>query len=264
MEQRVPRSHGVWRVEKALAGFRRSGDRAEQRPPRSRHLLGQPLVSSDELERVAREYRHIHEDHRRMPPRSRARRRLDRRLEKLRQRFERLLAQAPISDGDRLTWHARLKESNSRAPSPDVRALLFRGRSAAGSELQLTACPGGTIAASVDDTPVAVLDDADELTTTTPGFVFTLDGRPFRETFEAPSAVLAGLRAALQQGRSPRREHLPELTGDGLVDRTGGLTARGRRALALDRDPARHRVHRRHVSRSDEVVQGQPTDDRPV
>lgn len=238
MDQRVPRSHGVWRVEKALAGFRRSGDRAQQRPPRSRNLIGEPLVSSDELERVAREYRHIHEDHRRMPARSQARRRLDRRLEKLRQRFERLLARAPMSDGDRLSWRARLKGGKSRAPSPVVHALLFRGRSGVGSELRLTACPGGTIAASVDDTPVAVLDDASELATTTPGFVFTLEGRPFRETFGASSAVLADLRAALRQGRSPRREHLPELTGDGLVDRTGGLTARGRRALALDRDPA--------------------------
>jgi ribosome-associated translation inhibitor RaiA len=54
MERRVPRSHGVWRAEKALVGFRRSADRTERGPPRSRHLFGKSFVSSDELERVAR------------------------------------------------------------------------------------------------------------------------------------------------------------------------------------------------------------------
>jgi ribosome-associated translation inhibitor RaiA len=51
---------------------------------------------------------------------------------------------------------------------------------------------------------------------------------------------LTDLRDAEESGRRPRPRHIRELIEDGLIDRTLGLTARGRRALALDRAPARH------------------------
>ncbi len=240
-QPRVPRGHGAWRVERAIAGFRRSSDRSDQVPARSRHLQGEPAVSQDELEQVVDEYRQVHEKHRRARPRGRTRRHLEVRLQNLRQRFERLLAEAPVSDADRRHWRDQLQEDAAAPPSPtDVRPLLFSGRSDSGSELRLTAAPDGTVDALVDGAAVAVLDAADELTRTTPGFVFALDGMQFSETFGASLPCLADLREAATTGRRPWRRHVQELIEDGLVDRTLGLTARGRRALTLDRVPARH------------------------
>ena len=43
-EPRMPRDHGVWRVDKAIAGFRRSNDRADRTPPRTRGLQARALV----------------------------------------------------------------------------------------------------------------------------------------------------------------------------------------------------------------------------
>ena len=240
-QPQVPRWQGVWRVEKAIAGFRRSSDRSDRVPPRSRHLQGEPPVSQDELEEVVHEYRRVHEEHRRARPRSRARRHLEVRLQHLRQRFERLLAEAPANEADRRRWRNQLRGKEAEPPShADARPLLFRGRSDSGSELRLTAAPEGTVDAFIDGAAVAVLDGADELTGTTPGFVFALDGMQFRETFGASPSCLTDLREAEETGRRPRRRHVRELIEDGLVDRTLGLRARGRRALALDRVPARH------------------------
>lgn len=239
-EPRVPRGHGVWRVEKAIAGFRRSSDRSGRVPPRSRHLQGAPPVSQSDLERVVREYWHVHDEHRRARPASRSRRHLEVRLHHLREHFERLLADAPLSDTDRQRWRDRLRGDAAEPSLADVRPLLFSGRSDSGSELRLAAAPGGTVDATIDGAAVAVLDRAEELTQTTPEFVFTLDGMPFHETFGASPACLSDLREATETGRRPWRRHVQELIEDGLVDRTLGLTARGRRALALDRVPARH------------------------
>lgn len=238
---RIPRADGARRLDRALAGFRRTGDRSDQVPPRSRHLLGEPTVSAEELEQLAHEYRHVHEDHHRAPPRSRVRRDLEARLREVRDRFERLLAEAPVSDVDRRRWRDRLRRGVEAPSSPtDVPSLLFRGRSDTGSELRLAAGRRGTIDAFVDGAAVAVLDDAQELTTTKPGLVFALDGLRFRETFGASPPSIADLRDALTTGRRPRPRHIRELIEEGLVDRTLGVTARGRRALALDVLPARH------------------------
>jgi hypothetical protein len=240
-QPQVPRGHGVWRVEKAIAGFRRSGSRSDRAPVRSRQLAGEPPVSQGELQEVAHEYRHVHEEHRRAQPRSRARRHLEVRLQQLRRSFERLLAAAPVSEGDRRRWRMQLRAGVAAVPPPaDVRPLLFRGRSDSGSELRLAAGADGTVVTWIDGAEVAVLDRADELTGTMPRFVFALDGTAFRETYGASRSSLADLRAAAETGRPPRREHVRALLQDGLIDRTFGLTPRGRRALALDRFPARH------------------------
>jgi hypothetical protein len=127
-----------------------------------------------------------------------------------------------------------------RLSLPEARPLLFRGRSDSDSELRLTTALEGTANAFVNGTTVAVLDDVEELTTTKPGFIFALDGLRLRETFGASPASLTDLRDALQTGRRPQHKHVRELIADGLIDRTLGLTTRGRRALALDALPARH------------------------
>ncbi|MEP7225521.1 MAG: hypothetical protein ABI783_11270, partial [Actinomycetota bacterium] len=193
-------------------------------------------MSEDELDQVAHEYRRLHEEHRRAKPRSRTWRHLDVRLRQLRRRFERLLAEAPVEEGDRRRWRGRLREGTAAEPT-ELRPLLFRGRSDSGSELRLTPAPDGTVNVLVDGSHVAVLDAANELTGTEPDFVFAFDDLRFRETFGAPRASLADLRDSVTTGRRPRPAYMRELIADGLIDRTLGLTERGRRALALDRAP---------------------------
>lgn len=240
-KSRVSRDAGARRLDRALAGFRRSGDRSDEVPPRSRQLLDEPPVSQDELDEVAHEYRHVHEDHRRAAPRSRVRRQLDARLRELRRRFEHLLATAPVTDLDRRRWRDRLRGRSGSPPSAtDLRPLLFRGRSNAGSELCLVEAPGGLIDAIVNGAVAAVLDDARELAATRPDLVFALNGLRFRETFGVSPVAAADLRDALKTGRRPRQKHVRELIADGLIDRNLDLTARGRRALALDKTAARH------------------------
>jgi hypothetical protein len=240
-EPRVARDFGAWRVDKAIAGFRRTNDRADRTPPRTRQLQGEPAVSQDELTRIVHEYRHLLEEHQRAKPSSRARRKLEARMTQVSNSFDVRLAEAPISEGERRIWRNRLHgAATERGDHETVRQILFRGRSGSGSELVLLPAADGTLEAVADGVLVAVLDRADELKRTEPGFVFALDGSRFRETFAVPQSTLAELRETLLIGGTPRLQNVRELIEEGLVDRTLNLTRRGRRALALDRLPARH------------------------
>lgn len=240
LEARVPRDFGAWRVDKAIAGFRRSSDRADRTPPRTRQLQGEPAVSQDEIAQIVHEYRHLLEEHQRAKPNSRARRKLEARMRHVSNSFDVRLAEAPISESERVIWRGRLHGSAMpRAAADRVRQILFRGRSGSGTELVLLPAADGTLEAVVDGAFVAVLDRADELERTEPGFVFALDGSRFRETFAVPKSALVQLRETFVTGGAPQPENVRELIEDGLVDRTLNLTPRGRRALALDRLQAR-------------------------
>ncbi len=235
------RDHGVQRVDKAIAGFRRSGDRADRIPPRTRELQGAPAVSEDELAAIVHVYRHLLEEHRRARPHSRTRRKLETRMAHLSESFEVRLSEAPISERERRVWRDRLHaDAAQRGASDRVRQVLFRGSSDSGSELLLLPAADGSLEAVIDGVSVVSLDRADELERTEPGFVFALDGGRFRETTAVPSSALAALRRALVTGGRPLAEHVQELIADGLVDRMLNLTPRGRRVLALDRFHAQH------------------------
>jgi ribosome-associated translation inhibitor RaiA len=221
-------------------GFRWGADTLGRVPARTRHAQEQPPVSEHELARTVHEYRRLHEEHRHARAAGSARRKLEGHLRRLRRKFERLVDEAPLASRDRQRWRNALSGMGpTPAPHADVRPLLYRGRSNAGSELLLLPMPDGTLEAFVDGAAVEVLDRADELERTDPEFAFVLDGTTFHETFAVPKSTLAELREAIASGRAPRPENLRELIEDGLVDGTLGLTARGRRALALDREPAR-------------------------
>jgi ribosome-associated translation inhibitor RaiA len=221
-------------------GFRRSADISRRLPARTRRFQAKLLVSEEELARTVHEYRHVREAHRRARPVGSARRKLEARLLRTRRRFERLIDEAPLGNRERRRWRNALRGSGSMpAVHAAVRPVLYRGRSAAGSELLLLPMPDGTLEAVVDGASTEVLDCADELERTEPGLVFELEGTAFDETFVAPQSTLEELREAIAGGRAPLRENLRELIEDGLLDGTLGLTTRGRRALALDRSPAR-------------------------
>jgi hypothetical protein len=105
---RMQRDNGARRVDKAIAGFRRSNDRSDRTRPRTRGLEAEPTVTERDLAQLVHEYRHLLEDHRRAKPRSRARHKLEQRMTHVRAVFDVRLAQAPIGERDRRLWRDRL------------------------------------------------------------------------------------------------------------------------------------------------------------
>jgi hypothetical protein len=150
----------------------------------------------------------------------------------------RWLPSARLSGNLGVTRFARQRAR--RRTLPEARPLLFRGAFGLGLGAPPHHGPRGNSQRVRQRDCGRGSTTWKNLTTTKPGFVFALEGLRFRETFGASPASLTDLRPALQTGRRPRRKHVRELIADGLIDRTLGLTARGRRALALDALPARH------------------------
>lgn len=196
-------------------------------------------VTRDELERVVREYRHVHEEHRRARRGGHTRRRLGARLEQLAVQFERLLAETALDEDARRRWRRHLRRGT---PEPEgaapERPLVFRGRSDAGSELRLLVRADGSIDAIVDGAVLERLDSAGELEATAPGLTFPLAATTFHETFLASPAACEALRTSLETGAPLEPDSAAELLADGIVDPDLALTPRGRRALALDELPA--------------------------
>lgn len=202
-----------------------------------------PVISRDELERLVGEYHHLQEEHRRARRGSRVRRHLRSRLEGVASRFERLLLEAVEDELERDRWRAHLRHRAPEPATPEAGPpLLFRGRSDAGSTLELLERPDGTLDAIVDGALAERLDAADELLVTAPGLSFRVGGASFEETFSAPATARASLMGMLESGGPPPYGAARELMLDGLIDRNFGLTARGRRALALDRRPRPRRA----------------------
>lgn len=198
-------------------------------------------VDREELERIAREYHRLREEHHRARPASRTRRHLEATLDRLAARFEQRLHQAGASEVEQRRWHDRLWHATTEPTlPPPTPPLLFLGRSAAGSELQLLGRPDGLLDAVMDGKPVARIEAADELARTSPGLDFELDGVVFAERFRTRAEDRANLRSSIESERRPPSELIPKLLADGLLDRDLGLTVRGRRALRLDAEPARH------------------------
>ena len=198
------------------------------------------MLLHDELEEIAREYRHVREEHRRARRGGHTRRHLGMRLERLSTRFEHLLAEGGLEEADRRRWRDHLHHGAAEPEEPLALApLLFRGRSEAGAELRLVVRHDGALDALVDGSTTERLEWAEELSATTPGLIFRLEGVGFRETFVASPAARAALRESLEDGVPPEAPFIGDLLADGILDRDLAVTARGRRALALDASPAR-------------------------
>jgi hypothetical protein len=194
-----------------------------------------PHVTSRELTDIAAEYRHVLEEHRRAGARSSSRRHLERRLDLLDGRFERLLAHTPDDPETRAGWRAHLHHGAAAPSAAEVEApLLFRGRSDAGAEVVVRRLGPRELDVVVDGAQVERLVSADELLSVIPGLAFEVGGRLYDEIFLASDDALGALRAALDGGRAAPADR--ELWLDGLVDRELALTPRGRRALA-EREP---------------------------
>lgn len=217
-------------------------DAKEARPRDAVHVKSGSPISHEELEALVVEYHQVQEEHRRARRGSRVRRHLRARLAELESRLDRLLAEAVADERERSRWRLHLRHRTGEPATPTGRPpLLFRGRSEAGSTLEIFERADCTLDAVVDGALVERLAGADELLTTLPGLTFRLEPTIFHETFACPREALDVLVAMLEGSGPPPYGHARELLLDGLIDRNFGLTPRGRRVLETAR---RHRARR--------------------
>lgn len=153
-------------------------------------------------------------------------------MEELADRFEALLEEAAVDDRERTRWRRHLHGLESEPSEPRARPfLLFRGRSDAGSTLEIRERDDGTLDAVVDGALMERLVGADDLLGAQPGLTFSVGGSVFRETFSSSGEARVALAEAIADGAPPARPDVPALLSDGLIDRNLGLTPRGRRAV---------------------------------
>ncbi len=189
--------------------------------------------SRAELEALVRHYHHLESEHERAHPDGSVRHHLAVLMQQDRDRFEHLLAVYIPDEALRVDWRGFLHHRAPEPPGPPpIRGLVFKGRSDAGSVVELRRERSGDLAVEVDGRLVERRPTARAPITEGRGSIFRLDGASFREVFDAPPAALEALHDFQATGGSPPWEHASELLADGLIDVNFGLTARGRRALA--------------------------------
>lgn len=183
------------------------------------------------LESLVRHYHHLQAEHKRVPPGSSRRRRLEDRMLDVRARFERILEEwVPEADLAQ-EWQAHL---HHRAPEPagppPIHPLVFRGQNEAGSIAEIR-LKDDELFVTVDGTLAERLP-ARELPED--WFrVFRVSETDFKETFTASPEALRELAELLADGdRGPPWDAAEELLADGLVDVHFAVTPRGRHALA--------------------------------
>lgn len=192
-----------------------------------------PPPSRDDLLAIAKEHNHVHNEHQRATADS-VRRKLGERMHEIEDRFERALAEAIHDEALRQAWRDYL---HWRGPAPDepppVSPLVFRGRSAVGSEAVAREKADG-IHIEVDG---AIYDRRLGLgLTADPNGAELRVGTlpPFREHFDVPAEALDALRTWVEYpDTEPPWRWARDLIAEGLIDGHLALTERGRRALAL-------------------------------
>lgn len=165
---------------------------------------------------------------------SASRRRLGESLLEAERDLERLLEEWLTDQATRAAWRAHLYGEGPEPAEPVGKSpLVFRGRSASGSVVEVRERPDGDFAVEVDGCPVERIEAKLDFASTHAPHTFALGSIVFQETFSISRPALVALRefVAEREPRPPWR-YAAELADDGLVDRHLGLTARGRRALA--------------------------------
>lgn len=190
----------------------------------------------EELQALARHYHQLEGEHEATHPDSSARRHLEHRLSHQRERFERVLAECVAQESVRRQWLEYLHHRRGEPSGPPpVSPVVFKGRSEAGSILEVRGDQKGELAVEVDGQLVERLPANPMPLTEGHPTVFRLDHEEFREVFDARPSALRGLRDFLASDGDPPWEHASELLADGLIDVDFGLTDRGRRAFEPQR-----------------------------
>jgi hypothetical protein len=197
-----------------------------------------PVTARDRLETIVADYQHAHSEHRRAGAEGSVRRHLHTRLERLEAHFERLLEESVADEAAREAWRRSLHEGSPAPaePRPPEPVLLFKGRSSAGSVLEVRQRADGDCDVLVDGARLERVAAAEELAERESPLTFRIDDQEFQEIFEAPTPAVAAARAHFSDlSGKPPWQHAAALAADGLIDGTFALTARGRQALAARR-----------------------------
>jgi hypothetical protein len=205
----------------------------------SRNVIPDDRPLREELETLVRHYHRLQNEHKRAAPESGIRRRLEERLLRVRERFDRVLEEWVPDEELRAEWNDHL---HSRAREPHrpqaLRALVYRGISEAGSTLEVHN-RGDELELWIDGTLVERIVAKKAFEPTDKPARLSIDGFEFYESFAASSEALRALGAFREDGGDPPWEHAAELLADGLINVHFDLTPRGRRALASLAQPAR-------------------------
>jgi hypothetical protein len=198
---------------------------------RRRELDVRPL--REELEVLVRYSHHLETERENTSPVSSARRHLEDRLERIRERLERLLDEWVPEPELQQAWRDYLDHHASEPDEPHAIApLLFRGVNEAGSVAEIRRQAGEELRFEVDGSLVERVAAEKDLASDKPGRRIRIDGMEFTETFEVSPEALDALGDFSERGGTPPWEYASELLADGLIDVHFDLTPRGRRALA--------------------------------
>lgn len=182
------------------------------------------------LRKLGDEYRHVAQEHRRHPPRSATRRRLEGKLQGLQDHFERLLDEWVTEPDLRGRWRDFLR---GQASAPDEPRLppppLFKGKTDAGVAVELRPAATG-YEILVDGARVDHSEVPWHLEPDMHGRV-QIGEHACEEAFDAPPDAVRALDELLAGRAPPPWRWARELIEDGLIDAELALTPRGRRCL---------------------------------
>jgi hypothetical protein len=189
------------------------------------------------LAELGHQYRHFQQEHEREGTRSATRHTLDIKMQRLAERFMRLLSRWVQDEELRVAWNVYFYEGGSSPSEPKIASPpAFKGIAESGSSIEVRASDDGGYDVVVDGTVESHED-----------FPWHLDSHVIepiqigqhvcRETGEASPEALRALAAFLVTPEAePPWRWLRTLFEDGLVDVNFSLTSRGRRRLGKFED----------------------------
>jgi hypothetical protein len=201
---------------------------------RGRGTASSTLPIREELDALVRNYHHLQRVHQEEPQGSSARRRVEKRLEDVRERLDRVLEEWVHDEEVREEWRAYLDRHASTPSEPEaIDIVVFRGVAEASGSVAIVRRGPDAYSVEIDGVLTDRVVADKDLSPTVPPLRFRVDGFEFDETFEASDEALDALDTFLaEESEPPPWEHASELLADGLIDVHFAVTPRGRRALA--------------------------------
>jgi hypothetical protein len=180
-----------------------------------------------ELAQTAREFRHLRAEHHREGVRGGWRRRQEADLVRLERHFAALLERWVPDPDTRARWERHIHHGDAEPEVLVHDPLLFRGRSANGSVLEIREGDGDERAVLIDGTR------CDHIPKERPIDVpFSYGDSTFEETFDLPTEAIQALADHLGGRRvAPPWQWAPVLYEQGIIDSNFGLTGRGHRLV---------------------------------
>jgi predicted RNase H-like HicB family nuclease len=202
---------------------------------RGKGTASSTLPIREELDALGRNYHHLQRVHQEEPDGSSARRHVEKRLQEVRERLDRVLEEWVPEDELREAWRKYL-EHHGPAPSEPtaIDVVVFHGVAEASGSIAIVRRGADEYSVEIDGVLTDRVVADKDLRPTVPPLRFRVDGFEFDETFEASDEALDALATFLvEESEPPPWEYAGELLADGLIDVHFAATPRGRRALAM-------------------------------